>query len=42
MDQSYHPNIVEKHILNDVRNIDSDKLKLVDDINSLWINSLKN
>ncbi len=35
----YNPSImiVGKHILIDVQNIDSDKLKLVADIKPLWI-----
>ena len=32
MVQIYNPNVVGKHILIDVKNIDSDKLKLVEDI----------
>ena len=42
MVQLYNPNIVGKHILVDIKNISSDKLKLVEDINPFLINLLKN
>ncbi len=32
MVQIYNPNIVGKHILIDIKNVDSDKLKLVEDM----------
>ena len=32
MVQLYNPNIVGKHILVDIKNISSDKLKLIEDI----------
>ena len=32
MVQIYNPNVVGKHILIDIKNIECDKLKLVDDI----------
>ncbi len=32
MVQIYHPNIVGKHILIDIKNVNSDKLKLVEDM----------
>ena len=32
MVQIYNPNVVGKHILIDIKNVDSDKLKLVEDI----------
>ena len=38
MVQIYNPNVVGKQILIDVKNIDSDKLKLVEDINNCPIN----
>ena len=38
MVQIYNPNVVGKQILIDVKNIDSDKLKLVEDIKPLTDN----
>ena len=32
MVQIYNPNVVGKHILIDIKNVDSEKLKLVDDM----------
>jgi S-adenosylmethionine/arginine decarboxylase-like enzyme len=32
MVQIYNPNVVGKHILIDIKNVDSDKLKLVEDM----------
>ena len=42
MVQLYNPNIVGKPISIDVKNISSDKLKLDEDINCLWVNLIKN
>ena len=39
MVQIYNPNVVGKHILIDIKNVDSDKLKLVDDM-KLFLNKI--
>ena len=39
MVQIYNPNVVGKHILIDIKNVDSNKLKLVDDM-KLFLNKL--
>ena len=39
MVQIYNPNVVGKHILIDIKNVDSNKLKLVDDM-KLFLNTL--
>ena len=39
MVQIYNPNVVGKHILIDIKNVDSEKLKLVDDM-KLFLNKI--
>ena len=39
MVQIYNPNVVGKHILIDIKNVDSDKLKLVEDM-KLFLNKI--
>ena len=37
MVQLYNPSLVGKQVLIDVKNVNSDKIKTIEDINPLWI-----